>query len=151
MYWSIYVLICMYCFFYMTSRCFFLARWVSGIDWRSPRLLQSFLKKKNNGWQQPSHTAAGWGLPHLEPHPLSWGQGDTTAVARCLRFTEIMVGWKTYEYYYETDELPTTQGQPNPRKIRLYIKSGIWGGGGIFFFPMWANNFSFGFFRSIFI
>ena len=27
-----------------------------------------------------------------------------------------MLGYKTYEYYYETDEFPNTQGQPNPRK-----------------------------------
>ena len=37
-----------------------------------------------------------------------------------------MLGCKTYTRYtwYETDELPRSQGQPNPRKIRL--KSDVW-------------------------
>ena len=29
---------------------------------------------------------------------------------------QILLGWKTCKYYNETDELPTTQGQPKPKK-----------------------------------
>ena len=36
----------------------------------------------------------------------------------CWRYTKLCLGWKTCEYYSETDELP------NPRKISF--KSGIW-------------------------
>ena len=43
----------------------------------------------------------------------------------CLRYTchQIILGWKTYRYYYETDELP------NPRPIqpkKSQANSGIW-------------------------
>ena len=44
---------------------------------------------------------------------------DTTAIIRLFAFYQLLLGWKTYKYYYETDELPPTQGQPNPRKIWL--------------------------------
>ena len=36
----------------------------------------------------------------------------------------IMLGWKTCKYYYETDELSPTRGQPNPRKTRLKVAFG---------------------------
>ena len=41
----------------------------------------------------------------------------------------ILLSWRTYEYYYETDELPNptnspTQGLPNPRKIRSKARFG---------------------------
>ena len=32
---------------------------------------------------------------------------------------QILLGWKTYRYYYETNELPNPMPPPNPRKIRL--------------------------------
>ena len=37
---------------------------------------------------------------------------------------QIILGWKTYKYYHETDELPPTQVQPNPRKDRLKVALG---------------------------
>ena len=37
---------------------------------------------------------------------------------------QILLGWKQYEHYYETVELPTTQGQPNPPKIMLKVAFG---------------------------
>ena len=48
-----------------------------------------------------------------------------------------MLGWKTFKYYYETDEPPTPNAKPNPRKNQA--KSGIWAT----FFAT-ANNFSLG-------
>ena len=53
----------------------------------------------------------------------------TIALVGCFAIYQIMFGWKTYEYYHETDELPNpTLTQPKKKKL----KSGIWA---IFFFP----------------
>ena len=41
----------------------------------------------------------------------------------CWRSTKIMSGWKTYKYYYETDELPNPR-PTQPKKKQ--VKSGIW-------------------------
>ena len=37
---------------------------------------------------------------------------------------QIMLGWKTYTYYYETDELPNPRPAQNPRKIRVKVAFG---------------------------
>ena len=47
---------------------------------------------------------------------------------------QILLRWKQYEYYDETVELSTTQGQPNPRNNRLKVALGP-------LFPT-ANSFS---------
>ena len=37
----------------------------------------------------------------------------------------VILGWKTYKYYCETNELPNPRPtQPNPRKIRLQVATG---------------------------
>ena len=36
----------------------------------------------------------------------------------------MMLGWKTYEYYYETGELPQPKANSTPRKMRLKVTSG---------------------------
>ena len=46
------------------------------------------------------------------------------AATRVFAIYLIMLGWKTCKYYYETDELPNPNGQPNPRKIRLKVAFG---------------------------
>ena len=45
-------------------------------------------------------------------------------VNRVFAIYQIMLGWKTWKYYYETDELPNPKGQPNPRKNRLKVTFG---------------------------
>ena len=51
-------------------------------------------------------------LPYV---PISIpGIFDVHTTVRRLRYTKIMLGWKTYEYYYETDKLPNPRpSQPN--------------------------------------
>ena len=42
---------------------------------------------------------------------------------RVFAFCQVLLGWKTYKYYYETDELP------NPRSTqpkKNWVKSGTW-------------------------
>ena len=46
------------------------------------------------------------------------------SIKRVLAIYQIMLGWKTYECYHETDELFPTKGQPNPRKNRLKVAFG---------------------------
>ena len=37
-----------------------------------------------------------------------------------------MLGWKTYEYYYETDELPNPRPTQPKKKTINWLKSGVW-------------------------
>ena len=51
---------------------------------------------------------------------------------RVFAIYQIVLGWGTCKYYYETDELP--KANPTPQKIRLKVTSGA-------LFPT-ANQFS---------
>ena len=42
-------------------------------------------------------------------------------VLGCLRYTKILLGWKTYKYYYETDELPNPRPTQPKQKNRLKV------------------------------
>ena len=71
-------------------------------------------------------------LSHHTQHP-----SISTPYVRCLRFGQILLGWKTYKHY-ETDATSPTQGQPNPRKIRLKVAFGP------LFFPQQKTIFRLG-------
>ena len=47
----------------------------------------------------------------------------TATATRVFAIYQILLGWKTYRCYYETDDSPT-QGQPNLRKSRLNLAFG---------------------------
>ena len=44
-------------------------------------------------------------------------------VVRVFAIYQIMLGWKTYKYYYKTDELPNPR-PTQPKKIRLKVAFG---------------------------
>ena len=49
--------------------------------------------------------------------------GTRVVYATVFAIYQIMLGWKTYEYYYETDELPN----PRPTQPKEnQVKRGIW-------------------------
>ena len=61
--------------------------------------------------------------------------GSPSIVIRVFAICQILMGWKTCKYYYETDELPNPKANPTQGKIRLKVWR--WG----HFFPK-ANIFS---------
>ena len=50
-------------------------------------------------------------------------QDGPLLVSRVFAIYQSLLGWKTYKYYYETDELPNPRPTQNQQK---QVKSGIW-------------------------
>ena len=61
--------------------------------------------------------------------------GSPSIVIRVFAICQILMGWKTCKYYYETDELPNPKANPTQEKI-----GEKWHFGPLF--PTQQNNFS---------
>ena len=57
------------------------------------------------------------GAESLAVKPKRMEETKPTTPTQSLRFTKILLGWKTCKHYYETDEL--TQPKANPTQEKL--------------------------------
>ena len=61
-------------------------------------------------------------LSRIKPR-IIFSEGSPSQNSRVFAIYQIMLGWETYKYYYETDELPNPR-PTQPKKKRLKVAFG---------------------------